>query len=443
MIRWQALKIIHKVEFEAEYSNVLIDRFIVHTNFKEIDKRLLVQLVYGVIQRRLTLDYYLELMLKGKKIDTWVESLLRMSIYQMIYLDKIPNHAILNDAVNIAKINGHDGLGKFVNAILRRFEREELRQLPDIENSPVEAISIKTSTPQWLVKELINWLGNDIERVEKLLLGLLDNPQFSIRVVGAAEERGTIQQNLNEEGIETEISQLSPFGLLVKKGNVLESNVFLSGKVTVQDESSMLVAPLGISTGKEMILDACSAPGGKTTHMAQLLTDGHVTALDLSYAKLNRVKEHAERMFLQDKITTFVADASKFTPKNNELYDTIYLDAPCSGLGLMRRKPEIKYQKKYDEIIELAKIQADLIRHVATLLKPGGTLVYSTCTLAPQENERLIEQFISEHSDFKINPISTNDGVNCQLLNEKGQVRIWPDQFNTDGFFICRLTKKK
>lgn len=441
-VRWQALKLIHQIEYENQYSNVLIDQTLQHTHLNELDQKLLVQLVYGVVQRRLTLDYYLEPFIKGKKVDTWIASLFRLSVYQLLFLDKIPDHAVLNEAVEIAKTNGHGGLGKFVNAILRQFKRQPLRVLPDKTTALYDYFSIQYSMPLWLVEQLSHWLGDQSEQLELLLKSLLKTPHLSARVIANTDQRQEIQQQLQTEQVITEPSKVSPYGLIVQSGDLIHSNVFKEGRVTIQDESSMLVAPLGKIIGTEQILDACSAPGGKATHIAQLLTTGHLTALDLSSYKLKKVDQHLQRMGLVKKVTTQQADASKFLPKNNVLYDTIYLDAPCSGLGLMRRKPEIKYEKQAQDLVELAKIQAEILNHVASLLKPGGVLVYSTCTLAPIENEQMVDQFLANHTDFQLDPIQPEELLQADLLNSAGQIRVWPHQYHTDGFFISRFVKK-
>ena len=222
---------------------------------------------------------------------------------------------------------------------------------------------------------------------------------------------------------------------------MIYSTAFSKGQLTIQDESSMLVAPLGELKGQEQVLDACSAPGGKATHIASYLTQGHLTALDISENKLKKVADHLQRMALDDRVTLQVSDATKFNPKNNQLYDIIYLDAPCSGLGLMRRKPEIKYQKTQEDISGLAKIQAELLDHMASLLKVGGTLVYSTCTVSLEENEQALAQFIKRQPAFSIDQLTEEDNLPSDILTVDGQIRIWPNQYHTDGFFISRLTK--
>ena len=202
----------------------------------------------------------------------------------------------------------------------------------------------------------------------------------------------------------------------------------------------MLVAPVGDIHGGEQILDACCAPGGKATHIASLLTEGHLTALDISADKMNKVAQHMERMNLTDKVNLKVIDALQFHPKKDTFYDIIYLDVPCSGLGIMRRKPEIKYTKKFRDIQALAQIQAQFLNHFAPYVKPGGKLIYSTCTLSYEENEKNVEQFIKAHPQFEIDPIQPTE-VPSDIIERPGWVRIWPDQYQTDGFFICRMKR--
>ncbi|MCW6660661.1 16S rRNA (cytosine(967)-C(5))-methyltransferase RsmB [Aerococcaceae bacterium NML201209] len=437
-VRWQALQLLDKVDDQGEYSNVLIDRFLKQSQLDERDNQLLVQLVYGTIQRRLTLDYYLQSAIHGKKMDAWVRSLLRMSVYQLVYLERIPAHAVLNEAVKIAKLNGHQALGNFVNAILRKVMREELPSFEQCE-TVAERLAVQYSVQPWIVADLLRQFSK--EEVARILASLLEKPILSARISTLPEGRERIVAELQAEGFEVEASALSPYGIRCLKGNLIHSNAFKAGLLTIQDESSMLVAPLGQLTGNECVLDACSAPGGKATHIAQLLQDGHLTALDISSAKLAKVQAHLERLGLTKKVTLKVADASQFEPHTSQLYDMIYLDAPCSGLGLMRRKPEIKYEKQPEDVQALAEIQLTLLRHVATLLKKGGTLVYSTCTLTLEENEQVLATFMKERNDFVVKKVTAEEGIPANCLTEEGYVRVLPHNYHTDGFFIGRLTK--
>lgn len=438
--RFCALQCIYAVEYEQEYSNYVVNRVLKDNVLTQQDSRLFVQLVYGVIQRKLTLDAQLQPFVKQKKIELWVQSLLRLSVYQIVYLDRIPDHAVVNEAVEIAKLNGHEGIGKMVNAILRNVLRQKENNLP-LEEDTIDQLEIAYSMPKWLIHKLLEWLEGDLVRLKQLLESLVQEPFLSVRIVGALHQKQEIINQLLQEGVHVEESPLSEYGLRIVSGDVFSTTVFQQGKLTVQDESSMLVVPLGHLDGKEQVLDACAAPGGKATHIAQLLTSGHLTALDISAKKLHTVQEHLQRMGLQEKVSLFVSDASKYMPKNLVLYDTIYIDAPCSGLGLMRRKPEIKYQKKAEDITALSHIQNSILEHVSSLLKPGGTLVYSTCTLSPQENQQVIQHFLAANPTFKIDPIVADGKLQSSSITTEGFVQIWPDQYQTDGFFIARLKK--
>lgn len=437
--RFCALQCLYAVEYEQEYSNYVVNRVLKDNVLMQQDSRLFVQLVYGVIQRKLTLDAQLQPFIKQKKIEPWVQSLLRLSVYQILYLDRIPDHAVVNEAVEIAKLNGHEGIGKMVNAILRNVLRQK-GTLPLAEDT-IEQLEIAYSMPKWLIHELLEWLEGDIERLKQLLESLVQVPFLSVRIVEELSKKNDIIDQLLQEGVLVEESPLSEYGLRIISGDVFSTTVFQQGKLTVQDESSMLVVPLGNLSGKEQVLDACAAPGGKATHIAQLLTSGHLTALDISAKKLHTVQEHLQRIGLEEKVSLFVSDASKYMPKNFVLYDTIYIDAPCSGLGLMRRKPEIKYQKKAEDITALSHIQLSILEHVSSLLKPGGTLIYSTCTLSPQENQQVVQQFLASNTSFEIEPIVAQGRLQQQSITAEGFVQIWPDQYQTDGFFIARLKK--
>lgn len=441
-VRWQALKIIYQIEYESGFSNQLINQFLNQSILNEADNRLLVQLVYGVVQNRYTIDFYLQAVIEGKKIEPWLLSLLRLSVYQLVYLNRIPAFAVVNEAVKIAKANGHQGLGNFVNALLRNFQRMEKPNFDQIQD-PFERLSIKYSVQKWIVEDLLKQFEASVPRVEKLLSSLLEEPFVSARINSHPEKRDEFIKQLADEGFDVDISPLSPYGIRCYSGNLVHSTLFAQGLLTIQDESSMLVAPVGNIQGDETILDACAAPGGKATHIAQLLTGGHLTALDLSKAKLQKAKDHAERMNLSEKIDFHVADATLFQPNTNQLYDMIYLDAPCSGLGLMRRKPEIKYEKKPTDVSELVSIQLELLNHLDSLLKNDGTLVYSTCSTTRQENEEVIAQFIATHVHYRVEPIGMTDQIPSNLITNEGYIRVWQDQYHTDGFFICRLRKRE
>lgn len=441
-VRFQALQLLVEIDWHDQYSNVLLNRALSQTELKPVDQGLLVNLVYGSIQHRLTLDFYLEPFIKGKKLEPWIRSLLRMTVYQMLYLERIPDHAAINEAVNIAKLNGHAGLAGLVNGVLRNFRRQELRSL-DTVTDPVEALSIQYSIAPWIVALLQKQYDQSI--LVDLLASLNQRPRLTARIQAHPNERDQILAQLTAAGYQVEAGNLSPYAIESLDGRIIESPAFQAGRLTIQDESSMLVAPIGRPVAGQRLLDACSAPGGKATHMAYLLEAGHLDALDISQAKLDLVAGHMERLALSQQegltISLHATDALDFMPPRGTLYDIIYLDAPCSGLGLMRRKPEIKYTKQASDIEALSSLQSQLLDHVASLLKRGGTLVYSTCTLAQAENRDQVKAFLARRPDFQLSPIGTEEVQGASVLAADGMIEVLPQDYLTDGFFIARMTK--
>lgn len=448
-VRYLAKEILEAIESEGAYSNILLNTTIDKHKLSEKDAGLLTELVYGVTQRKMTLDYGLSSYIRSpKKLESWVRNLLRLSVYQMIYLNKIPDHAILYDAVEIAKFKGHTGISKLVNGILRNVQRNGLKDWKEITNS-IERMSIGSSVPVWIIKKLINQLGN--EKTESLVYSLQTAPYLSIRVHDQTISMDEIEKRLAEDHIKAEASPLSPCGLRVHSGRVVKSELFKDGKITIQDESSQLVALFGALQPTDKVLDACAAPGGKTVHIASFLdkaVEGEVHALDIHEHKIKLIEENTKRLHVSDKVITHLLDAKTsnqlFAPKS---FDVIFVDAPCSGMGLMRRKPEIKYSLKETDIYALQKEQQEILKAVKPLLKTGGRLVYSTCTIVREENQETIQTFLMEHSDMKVIPANSKAAFNQKLelpntiITPEGYVEIYPDDFGTDGFFICAMEK--
>ena len=440
--RWQALLLLVKIEHDGEYSNVLVNRFLQETTLPSRDQRLLVQLVYGTIQHQYLLDAQLNPFINTKKVEPWVQTLLRMTVYQLTALDRIPAHAAINEAVQIAKVNGHQGLGNFVNGVLRQFQRNKRLDIATIENQE-ERLSIQYSIQPWIIHLLNQQYSSEI--VQELLASLNQRPRLTARFTRNLENYPATFKELEQAGANIKSGHLSPYAIESLDGQIMHTQAFANGDLTIQDESSMLVAPLGQLIPGQSVLDMCAAPGGKATHIVQLLQQGSFTALDLSAAKLEKVKEHFKRMGFnqQDMLTThfYATDASQFIPENGTLYDVIYVDAPCSGLGLMRRKPEIKYQKHATDIGALQTIQRAIMRRASQLLKPGGTLVYSTCTLANAENQALVADILATDSSLIFDPIQPSELPNTNILTPEGMVQVLPHQYQTDGFFIARMKK--
>jgi 16S rRNA (cytosine967-C5)-methyltransferase len=404
------------------------------------DRRLFTELVYGTISRKITLDEIFSPFVKMNKLDGWVKNLLEISVFQLFFLDKIPDHAILNDAVEIAKAYGNPGIGKFVNGVLRNVTRKGMPSFSEIKDAG-KRISVMYSMPEWMVRVLAEQIGMD--EVEKLAESLLVPSRASARVDTRVLSREEALLQLANEHVEARVSEVSPQGIVAEKGFIAGTSIFKEGKITVQDESSMLVAPnVRIEPGNN-VLDACAAPGGKTTHMATYLekeVGGKILALDIHNHKTKLIEENAKRLHVDDVVSTRTLDARKVSEEfEAETFDRILVDAPCSGLGLMRRKPDIKYAKSADDFKNLQKIQLEILDSCAQVLKKDGYLTYSTCTILYTENRDVVNLFLKNHPDFELVEPVVNDKVKQAVVDNR--VEIYPHTFMTDGFFIATLKK--
>lgn len=441
-VRFACLKALYRIEKGGSYSNLLVREFIDKGQLSKQDAALFTEIVYGSIARKYLLAFYLQpFTAKAKKIDDWVQLLLEMSVYQLLFLDKVPSHAIFNEAVELAKAFGNPGIAKFVNGVLRNVQRQGVRDLQTIQD-PLERLSIANSMPVWLVEKLVAILG--IAETQKLGESLFLPSQVSARINRPFISREQALERLAQEGIVAKPSQVAADGIVAEKGFLAGSRLYQEGLLTIQDESSMLVAPLLAPKASDYILDACAAPGGKTTHIASFLDKnqgGQVLALDIHAHKIQLIQQNAQRLGVDTVVQTKQLDARKvkevFAP---ETFDRILVDAPCSGLGLMRRKPDIKYQKKPADFKQLPKIQMEILESAASVLKSNGQLVYSTCTIVPEENQNIIKQFLSKHTDFELVPLSVSNYLSQSL--DSGMLTIYPHQYHTDGFFISCLRKK-
>ncbi|WP_368929466.1 16S rRNA (cytosine(967)-C(5))-methyltransferase RsmB [Bacillus pumilus] len=441
-VREVALDALIKLEQNQAYSNLLLQSVMKDKDLADQDKPLLTELVYGTLQNKLALDYMLApFVKKPQKVAPWVMQLLRMSLYQMVYLEKIPDRAAIHEAVELTKKRGHKGISSLVNGVLRSVQREGVPAFDDIKD-PVKRLSIETSHPLWLVQEWVQSYG--FEATESMCHIHLVPPKQTLRVNRIKTDRAALKQKLLDAGIETELGDLSEDALKLMKGSIVSTPSFQEGYVTIQDESSMLVARVLDPQPGETVLDACAAPGGKSTHIAERMNDeGQIVSLDLHEHKVKLIKQAAKRLNLT-RIEAKALDARKAKGDYNEAsFDRILIDAPCSGFGVIRRKPDMKYTKSPEDSARLATIQQAILNETAPLLKPGGTLVYSTCTMDPTENQQVIHAFLQEHQDFEPD-LSLNERLPEQVAPfvQNGSVQILPHYFGTDGFFICSMRKK-
>ncbi|MBO9130209.1 16S rRNA (cytosine(967)-C(5))-methyltransferase RsmB [Bacillus sp. 165] len=441
-VREIALEGLLQIEKSGAYSNLLLNQLIEKYKVSGKDTGLLTEIVYGTIQRKDVLEYYLAPFIKNsKKLENWVVPLLRLSLYQMEFLDRIPARAVIFEAVEIAKKRGHKGIASMVNGVLRSIQRQGVPSLDDI-SDPAKRLAIETSHPLWLVQEWIEAYG--LDAAKKMCEVNLLPPDATGRVNVSKLTVTEALHTLEQEGIEAQPGDLSEDAIKIKKGNIAHTSAFREGLLSIQDESSMLVARVLDPSEDDVILDSCAAPGGKTCHIAELLHGkGKVVSLDLHPHKVRLIQEQTRRLHLNN-VECQALDARKAGEHyETESFDKILVDAPCSGFGVIRRKPDIKLNKTKEDSKRLSDIQLAILEEVTPLLKKGGRLVYSTCTIERTENEEVVEAFLERHPEFEWdNSIQERLPSALQNYVHEGQVQILPHYFLTDGFYIACLRKK-
>lgn len=418
-----ALNVLYKIEVGEAYSNTALDKELNNSDLSQLDKALASELVYGVLTWKITLDEIIKRYssIKLKKISDWIINILRLGIYQIVFLDKIPESAAVNESVKLAKKYGHEASAKFVNAILRKITKDELDKLMDYiktkDKEDYEIISILTSHPEWLVKKLLE------DYDEKFVTELLDSnnktPEITIRVNTLKTTREDLVKLLELKHLDYRLGTL-PDSIKLKKLNSFEGQLYV-----VQDEAAQLACIELEPKENETILDACAAPGGKTTYIAQLMKNtGKIEAWDIHEHRVKLIKDMASKLGITNIIAS-VSDASEYQTHLYEKYDRVLLDVPCSGIGVIRKKPDIKWTRKEEDLEELVNLQRTILDNCSMYVKPKGILVYSTCTVLKDENERQIEWFLNKHKEYR-------------LIEE---VKLFPNVDDTDGFYIAKLEK--
>ncbi|WP_420707917.1 16S rRNA (cytosine(967)-C(5))-methyltransferase RsmB [Paenibacillus sp. GM2] len=440
-----ALDVLTAVEQEGAYSNLLLNGALQKSGLTGPDAGLATELVYGTISRLNTIDYFLESFVsKGMaKLQPWVRNLLRLSFYQLYYLDRIPPHAAVNEAVNIAKRRGHQGISGMVNGVLRNVLRRKAELSLPGDLSSAARISLAYSHPEWLVSRWIEQYGEAV--AEAICLANNEPPSVSIRVNCSRTSREEMLAVMKERGLEVAPSPVSPDGILVLSGgNMALTEWYKDGLISIQDESSMLVGAAVQAIPGMKVLDCCAAPGGKTCHIAERMEGrGHVIANDIHTHKAKLIDDQARRLGL-DPVETMTSDAAQLSERfAAESFDRILLDAPCSGLGVIRRKPDLKWTKTPGDITEINAIQRTLLDAVCGLLKPGGVLVYSTCTIERSENAAMVDAFLQRHPEFSLAEDMPENWPALQEASarEKTGLQILPQDYHSDGFYIARLVK--
>lgn len=426
-VRAIALDVLTKCE-AGGYSNIALDTVIKRNDLTSQDRSLLTALVYGVIERRITLDYYISSLssISNSKIERDTRNLLRMGLYQLAYMEKIPPHAAINETVSLANKRSKG----FVNAILRNFVREGNKiAFPD-KSDGVKYLSVTYSVGEPLIKELMS--AYSFEECEKMLSAFGEKTPITLRVNNLKAARDDLLSELG--GVPT---KYSPDGIILENAAVSELEALRDGRVTVQDEASQIcVRALGARPG-ETVIDACACPGSKSFGAAMSMDNcGRLLAFDIHENKLSLVQKGAERLGISI-ISTEAHDAREPIEELFGKADRIICDVPCSGFGVIGKKPEIRY-KDPSESARLPQIQYDILQNVSKYLKVGGTLVYSTCTVLPDENESVVNKFLENNSGFSLVPFSVGE-----LEAARGMITLLPHIHHTDGFFIAKIERKQ
>lgn len=437
--RETALLILYRFDKEDAYLNIVYKNTLASSSYSREDAALIKELVFGTVKYKITLDYIIRQFssLRLKKISPYIINILRLSAYQILFMDKIPKSAAVNEGVKLAKKYGHSASVGFTNAILRKIAVMEKIDYPT--DDTVKALSIRYSHPAELVDFYINNLGQT--QAENVLKANLETPPVCLRINSLRTTRSELIENLNSEGISSENAPVSKSALFVTSGgDVTNTKAYKDGLFTIQDQASQLVAAILNPKPGSTVLDMCSAPGGKTTHIAELMENkGKIYAFDLYEKRLNDVIAQAKRLKI-DIIETKQHDAQVFTPQLQNQADYILLDVPCSGLGIIRRKPDIKYKENLLNFEQLVKIQKNILNICSKYLKINGVLVYSTCTINPLENIEVIKDFLNTHKNFRIDALE-KDYLTPYAYDvlSSGCGTFLPGK--SDGFFICKLRR--
>lgn len=442
-----AYRVLEKVLYQETYSNIGLNEEIQRGNYKDQDVNLLTELVYGTLEKLMALNYGIDYFskVKTKRMDNATRLILQMGAYQILFLDRVPDFAIVNEAGKLAGVYAKRSKG-FINGVLRTMirKKEEI-PWPKRQRDFTRYLAVNYSYPKWLIDELLKYYPEGF--MEELCKAGAETPPLDLRINPLKTSREEVVRDLEGEGFSVEESSLIPEGIRVKGlKNLSRFKALKEGRVHIQDLSSMLVARVVGPKPGEYIMDLCSAPGGKTTHMAQLMKNkGRIIARDIFPHKLGLIREHSRRLGI-DIIETQEFSGVKLDRDSLEKADRVLVDAPCSGLGVIRRKPEIKYRLSPEGLKELQKLQLSILKNAAAYVKPGGVLVYSTCTIHPLENQGVTEAFLREHRDFQ--PVDLRSGEQelsrafPGMYTDGGAIALYPQDHGTDGFYIRKFQKK-
>ena len=433
-----ALKNVYR---QQAYTDMALDRVLKKVDIDPVDRSLVCELVYGIVRRQRTLDALIDLLGKKKaqQQPPDLRIILHIGLYQLRYADRIPVSAAVNTTVELAKINGLTKLAGVVNGLLREYARQASHSDPlQLPEDTVAKLGVLHSFPDWIIE---TWLEQfSIEETDKLAAWFNQPPQIDLRVNILKTTVAKLQKIFTSSGLSVVPISNLPQGLRITKGGgaIADWPGYKEGWWVVQDSSAQLVSHLLDPQPGETVIDACAAPGGKTTHIAELMGDnGQIIACDRAVKRLNKVKQNAARLQLRS-IQIYPGDSRNLTEFKNKA-DRVLLDAPCSGLGTLHKRPDLRWRQTPESISKLVGLQRELLEQVATWVKPQGILVYATCTLNPLENEKVIQSFLDCHSDWRIQLPSSS--TIADYATSEGWLEIYPHRHNRDGFFMVKLQR--
>ncbi len=419
------LKGLYRIETEEAYTNQVLKEILSGDAVSAVDRGFVTELLTGVIRNRLRLDHVIERFskIKLKKLSPWVHQLLRMGIYQILLMDRVPDSAACNETVKLARKYAHGGAQGYVNGLLRSVAREK-EHIPLPEKNP-EFFSVRYSCPLWLTEKLLSQYGEDTCR--NILEASLEKFPVSLRVNRLRINGEELRIKLEEEGIHGRLDAENPCRLLVDGSlDISRSKAYRDGLYSIQNSSSMRAVEVLAPRSGETVLDLCAAPGGKTTYAAEMMENrGRILAFDIHPHKTELIAKSADRLGISI-VETARQDATEYMPEWTEKADRVLADVPCSGIGVIHKKPDIKWHRTEEDVDTLCKIQEKILKNAAGYVKPGGILVYSTCTILREENQEQISAFLDGNPEFVL---------------EKEEL-LFTHETGGSGFYIAKLIRK-
>ena len=445
------IEILLELERTDGYVNLLLADVLEKYDYLEPrEKAFIKRVTEGCVERRIQIDYVLDGISKVpvKKMKPFIRTLMRMSAYQILFMESVPDAAVCNEAVKLAKKRKFGSLQGYVNGVLRNLSRQKRGiAYPDAEKNAAQALSIRYSMPSWLTEYFLGLYGR--EKTEKMLQAFLERKPVTVRLEEnlTVKEREELRGSWEKKGVIVKKHPYLSYAVQIEKTEgIRHLPGYEEGLFAVQDVSSMLaVEAAGIGNG-QTVLDLCAAPGGKSLHAASKLAGaGSVLSFDITAAKLLRMEENRRRM-RKENMKTAIGDARIYREELYQSADVVLADVPCSGLGVIGRKPDIKYHVTKQSLAEITVLQKEILQNAAAYVRPGGILLYSTCTIVPQENEKMVEWFCRE---FSFVPESMRGNLPGELPEElleaadTGMLQLLPGVHESDGFFFARLKRKE